>query len=384
MGLFPSAGAAIRKQIIYENAPFFGVLRVQPCIYYGTTVYHQTESGPTLKTTWRQLPSNLLLALVNAYGLSVAGFLLLRWLVGDEWGLIALFNSGAHLLFFPALILFPLALLSRRRLTVGLLIPALLAFILPYGATFVPRTAQAAPSNTLNILTYNLKSQAVNLEPALDIMRGSAADVVTLQELSEDMAHRLASDLADVYPYQALHTTPGEPIPGQGVLSRYPLLSDDYWRLYLAHQRVTLEVAGTPVTLYNTHPVQPLHQHGFAHRGEEISDLLARVADESGPVVIAGDFNMSDQSDDYWRLATRYQDAYRMAGWGLGFTFPAEIPYFGGGNYAPAFFDLIPPLVRLDYVFYNASFTAVMAQVGAESGGSDHLPLQVELALRPL
>ena len=76
--------------------------------------------------------------------------------------------------------------------------------------------------------------------------------------------------------------------------------------------------------------------------------------------------------------------AYRAAGWGLGFTFPAEIPYFGGGSYAPAFFELIPPLVRLDYVFHNETFTTLSAQVGADSGGSDHLPLVVELAFSAL
>jgi endonuclease/exonuclease/phosphatase family metal-dependent hydrolase len=335
-----------------------------------------------LKITWQQFPLNLFFALVNAYGLSVVGFLLLRWLVGDEWGLVALFNSFAHLLFLPALILLPLILVSRRRLSIGLLIPAALAFILAYGAAFVPRTAQAAP-HTLRILTYNLKSQEVDLEPALNIIRDSDADVVALQELSEAMALVLASDLADRYPYQALHTQPGDPIPGQGVLSRYPLLSDDYWRIYLAHQRVTLEIEGAPITFYNTHPVQPLHPNGFARRGEEIRDLLARLETETGPLVIAGDFNMSDQSDDYWRIAGHYQDTYRAAGWGLGFTFPADLPYFGGGNYAPAIFNLIPALVRLDYVFHNDAFSALNAQVGADSGGSDHLPLQVDLALRP-
>ncbi len=342
-------------------------------------VYHQNERWPTLKTLWRLL-LNLFLALVNAYGLSVTGFLLLRWLVGDESEFIALFNSFAHLLFFPALLLFPLALLTRRRVTILLLVPALVAFILPYGPMLVPRAVQAAPSDTLRILTYNLKAQDINLQPPLNIIRSSDADVVALQEVSESMAAALTTELIDIYPYQALHTQYRQPVPGQGVLSRYPLLSDAYWRFHLAHQRVTFEIEGTPITLYNTHPVQPLHQNGFAHRSEEIRDLLSRLAGETGPLVIAGDFNMSDQSDDYWRMATHYQDAYRTAGWGLGFTFPAQVPYFGGGRYAPSFVALLPPFIRLDYVFHNEAFTALNAQVGADSGGSDHLPLHVELA----
>ncbi|MBZ0302441.1 MAG: hypothetical protein K8J31_22025, partial [Anaerolineae bacterium] len=99
------------------------------------------------KLHWRRIPFNMLLALTNAYGLSVAGFLLLRALVGESWSLIALFNSGAHLLFLPAMLLLPVALLLRRRTTCLLLSPALLAFALGYGSSFMPRTAQASPGS---------------------------------------------------------------------------------------------------------------------------------------------------------------------------------------------------------------------------------------------
>jgi vancomycin resistance protein VanJ len=283
----------------------------------------------------------------------------------------------------PALVLLPLAALLRRPISIFLLLPAALAFILSYGPAFLPRSAPvtAQTGTHLRLLTYNLKSQT-DSDPALTVIQSAQADVVALQELSTAMAAHLAAKLSDVYPYQALHPQPGEPIPGQGVLSRYPLLEDDYWRIQLAHQRVTFELDGPAVVLYNTHPVQPLHTNGFAHRHAEISDLLDRLEDETGPLLIAGDFNMSDQAADYGRLTARYQDAYRAAGWGMGFTFPATLPYFGSGRYAPSIFSLVPPLVRLDYVFHNAHFVTLHAEVGADAGGSDHLPLLVNLSLQ--
>ena len=89
---------------------------------------------PRFAPSWRRIIVNLLLAAFNAYGLSVAVFLLLRWLVGETWVIVAVFNSIAHLLFLPALVGLPLALLLRRRITVLLLLPALLAFLLSYCA----------------------------------------------------------------------------------------------------------------------------------------------------------------------------------------------------------------------------------------------------------
>lgn len=330
-------------------------------------------------STWRRVPLNLLLACINAYGLSVTLFLVVRWLIGESWGLIALFNSIAHLLFLPSIILLPLALLLRRRATVLLVIPALLAFLLGYGAVFMPRTVKAAPkTESLRILTYNLLAYSRDTGPVVAIIREADADVVALQELSQPMAEHLAEALAKEYPYQALHTSVDAPVAGQGILSRYPIVEDEYWRVYLAAQRVTLDVEGQLVAFYNAHTVMPLSRSGFDWRSEEISVLLERAESETVPVILAGDFNMSDQSDDYWRVAERYHDAYRKAGWGMGFTFPATQAYSGLRAPVPSIPTLIraiPPLLRLDYVFHDSAFETVEARVWPTSGGSDHLPV---------
>ena len=331
-----------------------------------------------MQPTWRRVPLNLLLAGINAYGLSVTAFLLVRWLVGESWGLIAFFNSIVHLLFLPAIVLLPLALLLRCRVTVLLVLPALLAFLLGYGAAFMPRTARASDGQSLHILTYNMKSITNNFDPLVAIIREADADVVALQELSQPMGEHLAQVLAEEYPYQAMHTFADNPVPGQGVLSRYPIVDDEYWRVHLAMQRVTLSVNG-PLVFYNAHPIMPLSRNGFGRRAEEITDLLERAGNETGPVLLAGDFNMSDQSADYWRMTARYRDSYREAGWGFGFTFPADMPLFSSSGYLP---QHLPPLVRLDYVFHDANYDAVEARVWPTSGGSDHMPVFVSLARR--
>lgn len=67
-------------------------------------------------------------------------------------------------------------------------------------------------------------------------------------------------------------------IPGQGVLlSRYPITSDEYWRIHFGQQQVTLLLGENDITLYNAHAAFPFVPNGFQHRHEEIMDILERA-----------------------------------------------------------------------------------------------------------
>lgn len=146
-----------------------------------------------------------------------------------------------------------------------------------------------------------------------------------------------------------------------------------------------IDVRGTPLIVYNLHPTHPgMTGEGFfrpAYRRREIEELLARAAKEKEPVILAGDFNMTDLTEDYGRIAAQYHDAYRQVGWGMGFTFPDQ-RYPNALSGAPFNRELpFPPWMRLDYVFYSAPLRAAEAHVWPDSGGSDHRPLWVRLAL---
>jgi len=326
---------------------------------------------------------NVFIALIGAYGLNLTVFLVLRDLVGERWTLLALFNSFLHLMLIPPLVFMPLCLLLRRRRLALTQLPAVLVFVVSYGPLFIPpsvRAAQISPEAVpIRVLTYNLKSEEDGFELLAGVIDEADADIVAMQEVGEGAANFLATEFADEYPYQAFHPQTGEPIPGQGVLSRYPILSDEYWRIYLGHQRVTLDVAGTAVVVYNLHPVQPLVRDGFDKRAEEISAGLERTTLETLPTLMVGDFNMSDQSDAYRQITSLYADVWHKVGWGMGFIFPAGAPYFRS---IPGRMPSIPePLVRIDYIFHDEAFQALEARVLPSSGGSDHRPLFARLAL---
>jgi vancomycin resistance protein VanJ len=107
-------------------------------------------------------------------------------------------------------------------------------------------------------------------------------------------------------------------------------------------------------------------------RDARIDTLVQRL--DAGPTtqVALGDFNLADREPRYQELTSRLRDAQREAGWGFGFTFPAEI--------GRRELSIIPSLVRIDYVFYDPSLGARSAEVG-RMPGSDHYYLLTDLVL---
>jgi endonuclease/exonuclease/phosphatase family metal-dependent hydrolase len=108
-------------------------------------------------------------------------------------------------------------------------------------------------------------------------------------------------------------------------------------------------------------------------RDVELTTLVARMQNESLPLIAAGDFNLSDQDSSYRDLAARWSDGFRSSGFGMGTTYPVA-QFYG-------FPSVIPALVRIDYVWHSDHLRAVTARNG-DFVGSDHLPLLVELSLR--
>ncbi len=334
-----------------------------------------------------RIPGNLFVALTGAYGLTITLFLALRLLVGEQWTLIAIVNSFVHLMLIPALALLPLCMIRRRWRLALTQLPAALVFTASYGGAFLPQPIATAPDAfSFSVMTYNLHIEKWELDPIISLIREADADIVALQEFSRRAGRRLAPEFAEQYPYQAFHIDGASSSWGQGILSRYPILSDEYWHINLGHQRVEILIQDEPITVYNTHPAHLFRlidggRVDLTSRRLELASVVDRAAGDEGAVIILGDFNMSDQSEDYQRISAQYVDNYREVGWGMGFTFPD----FSHPNSVPGAVSIerlpIPPLIRLDYIFHNDSILPLEARMWPTSGGSDHRPVFARLAL---
>lgn len=331
---------------------------------------------------------------MTGYGMALTAFLLARrWLRDRDWPPVALLNSLLHLPLLPMPALVGLAVLGRRwRMAAALMAPAA-EFARAYGPPLLRLFKRPEPTaGSFGLLTYNLHKEQVYLEPMADLIREAGAEVIAFQELSATAAAYFAAAFAQTHPYTAMHPHAGYPSAGQGLLSRFPIREDEYWQNpdipnALGNQCARLEIGGQAITLYNAHPVHPGmvgRMFDARPRDVEISRLLARIRSTDGPVVLVGDMNLTDQSDDYRRLVGVLRDAYAEAGRGLAFTYPDwHEPHSRSviGN-APLPFAP-PPLLRLDYVFVRGPVRVREVHAMPHSGGSDHRPTFARLAVVP-
>jgi vancomycin resistance protein VanJ len=345
---------------------------------------------PTIQTgqptpKWIPRLKRLLSIVVTIYSLFILAALVLHFVPEDVSMLIAILNNNLILLLLPSLILLPLLLILRRWRGAGLLVPAVGMFLISYVPLYLPRTVPVPPdARHISLMTYNLQAEEDLLDPMVAVLRESDADVIALQEMSYKAALRFEAKVADLYPYRALHPV-SSPYHGRGVLSRFPLLNDHAWQetfpIPVRLQRIEIDVDGTIITLYNFHapPSVPIFQGAIdvRPRAQQIADMLALAAADSGPILLMGDFNTTDMDENYRRITANFADTFREVGWGMGFTNPDwqhDNPRRGA--------SFMPMYQRIDYVFHNQFFIPVEARVWPSSGGSDHRPLFAVLALK--
>jgi endonuclease/exonuclease/phosphatase (EEP) superfamily protein YafD len=339
--------------------------------------------------------AGLITAVCVAYAVAVVVWQVLRLAFGDRWWWLAAANVLSLYLFLPLVALIPLALLSRRRVAIVAAIVPLVIFLVLYGGLYLPRIAPARANGstalkvmTLNVLYTNDDGAAVER-----LVEAESPDVICLQELTPRIAADLESRLSDEYPYRVLRHREG--VLGLGVFSRYPLQDQGLipdpikevtgWWEHSA-QVVAVKFEGVSVWLLNIHALSPewptlsrqwpgLFEYNFWLRELEIEAWLDWIAQHEGPVIVAGDFNVTDQNKAHQLMSAQLQDAYRQVGWGLGHTAPAS----------PAGLDQVPSpsrLFRIDYVWHSDHWQALDARVGDWDGQSDHLPVLATLILR--
>jgi endonuclease/exonuclease/phosphatase (EEP) superfamily protein YafD len=201
-----------------------------------------------------------------------------------------------------------------------------------------------------------------------------------LQEVDPEAEKQLIEGLVSTYPYWAIDSNHRLRTGGIGLFSRYPIVSSSTLVGVFNNQRVVVDVDGTLLVVYNMHATLPQGwmPNPFAFdssvRATEVQDLMQAVNAESERVLVIGDFNMPDQSNDYRALTAVLTDTYREVGWGMGWTHAGPLVVNRD------LFNL--RWLRIDYIFaIRDGLRPLSAMVWPESGGSDHLPVLSELEI---
>lgn len=273
--------------------------------------------------------------------------------------------------FVPAYFALGLGLFSRHRalsIVAGALIALHLAWVLPEyrPARPLPAGARAAPH--LRIFSSNLRYTNSDMTGIAEEIRRARPDVVLLQELSPSNHEALErTGVLDQFEFSLVQ--PELRPTGSGVYSRLPMTDAATWDLDgMLNARVTVDVDGHPVRIYDIHTNAPFGARG-APRWEHQLAAIGRAAEaETGALVVAGDFNASFGHRPFRALLDgRLRDAHVDRGNGRANTWPRDIP-------------LVPPVVRIDHVLVSDQLSVLGIAEGT-GRGSDHRPLIADLAV---
>jgi vancomycin resistance protein VanJ len=294
-------------------------------------------------------------------------------------GLIGAASEVGPYLFLPAPVLLALALVLRSPGAIASGVVPIVLFVALYGSRFIPPLAvrEGAAEQEIVVYSANLALRQDGFAPLLSQIAATNPDVLAVQELSPE-ADELHEALAATLP----HHVPERPRdwPGVGFWSRFPILDaetlnfdDERGNL---SQRVRLDVRGQVVTFYNVHLNVPTGEdwsYDASLRRHQVEGLIADVKAQTGPVILAGDHNLTERTYDYRRLAQTLTDGYAATGWGLGHTFPA--PESMG-----RIERLLAPYIRIDYVWTGPGVSAREVRI-VDGTGSNHLALVARIAV---
>jgi vancomycin resistance protein VanJ len=327
----------------------------------------------------------------------VVGWYILHLLYGDSIWWLGLLNAIAPWLFAPLLLLLPVTLVTIGTrhyvpLLYGPLLAPIILFLALYGSLFAPvrTTARAASDPSLTVLSFNIWAGSRS-EATIEVIAANGwPDIVAIQELTPPMAELILEKVGSHYPYHLLDITPYH--YGLGIFSRFPLtmldssaFADSALRVQIATVYPT-QAMQQPFTFYNLHlsfgdvlydlghgaVVRDKIATGYQTRLELTRKLVQDVQNRVGPVLVAGDFNSTPQSDVYATMSTYLTDAYRAAGWGFGFSYPTHAADIPRVSYLPRIF-------RIDMIFFSAGFRAARSWTSSAYGESDHLPVVTRL-----
>jgi endonuclease/exonuclease/phosphatase (EEP) superfamily protein YafD len=287
----------------------------------------------------------------------------------DRFPLVAI-EADLGWLLAPAWLGLALVAVRRRALSIALAAIPCLVHASLLAPLVMPRARADAPGATpLRIVTANLYAYQHHPETLARELATLDADVMILEELTPGWVAAL-EEAGVIGAFD-----PGSPIVarddcfGIALLSRVPIVSTeviDRGEVPAIRARLSLG-EGRTVTVIGAHTLPPVGaEHADVWRAQ-VAALAADARDRDGPLIVAGDLNLTPFGRGYGALRDAgLRGAHELAGRGLATTWP-------NGRRS------IPPM-RLDHVLVSDEIDARAVREGV-GAGSDHRPVIADLAI---
>jgi endonuclease/exonuclease/phosphatase (EEP) superfamily protein YafD len=251
----------------------------------------------------------------------------------------------------------------------GAVVVAHLTWTLPQ---IIPGGSGVAPAGSIRVrvMTANLNYGNAGAGRLGAQIRAQDPDIVVLEEVSSLSLERLSTSGAlDEYTHREVRRQEGA--FGSAVFSRLPLENPEVFEVAgIPFLRVTIDAgAGRGFHLFAVHTISPTVPEFTRSWRAQLDALRERARAADLPVVMAGDFNATPDHRPFRHLLDAgLRDTHDVAGATWAPTWNAE--------------SLLPRTLRLDHVLASPAFAVTGYRVGG-GFGSDHVPVTVDLALRP-
>ncbi|MBL8795278.1 MAG: endonuclease/exonuclease/phosphatase family protein [Planctomycetia bacterium] len=299
----------------------------------------------------------------------VTAWLLLK-LFSDVWWPATVLMYGPRWVYgLPLVVLIPAALLWRRRL-LGVQLACLLLVVGPIMGLNLPWRnlfASAPMRPTVRVLSLNTDRTRLDAPALARLLRDTDPDIVALQEwTSRNEKTVFESDGWEMRRDGEFYLATRFRILSAELMQEPPAAQHDFCRYVLETRQLKLHV----INLHLQTPRGSLAavRYDWKHGYEKLEANTAQRRQQSragsdwarqvdGPLLIAGDFNMTDESAVFHEFWSPYPDAWTQAGSGWGYTYR---------NRRTA--------IRIDHILSGPGWRCRRCWVGPDLG-SEHLPV---------
>lgn len=277
---------------------------------------------------------------------------------GQAWWLDVLSDFKTQLFTGAALLLFS-SLVRWRKKEVALT----LLLLVINGATLAPFLGMLSEERAATkIIAFNIYHKNLNTTPTLEFLRNENADLVVVTEVTEKWQKAL-EELSSIYPHRFFgpnYQEPGSNPHKIGILAKRAWKETGVEWSEVTSRAFSIWVRfssdSSKLTVAGVHLLNPVAWPA-SHQRAEADALASMVKNFDGPVVVAGDFNMTPFSTRYGTMLQKSN--LRRAKGGLNPTWPALLAYLG---------------LSLDHLLVGTGIDDAVMRTGPQLG-SDHLPV---------
>ena len=309
----------------------------------------------------------------------VTWFFFNRFFQDSWWGLVVL-DKFAETLVLPAGLFLVLSLFAKNRTTIVFAVFPVLIFLYFYGSFFYPISIQerSVTNQYLRVATYNIWNHNSDLDAVASAVSNTQADVVALQEITEEQKKDLIAVLESKYPYYHV----SKPVYGgtTALFSRYPLSEVEEIDIGIDRPSIIANILwqNQAVAIISAHlnpsfwaywrqPWQKIPGNYLQYIKDQNKQVLAIQAEleqrgTANVAILACDCNSQETASTNRILRTMFKDAFRSVGWQIGNTHNDHLLFERN-------------LSHIDYLWYSGSIIPLSVYRGSQSAGSDHEPV---------